>query len=214
MLVKKTLKNGSGIPIVFLHGFLGTAEDWLPVSSHLPNCHCIGFDLPGHGSSPFDPDFDIDFPKFHLVGYSLGGRIALQRFRDRALSLTLLSVHPGLKTEEEKAKRLKSDEAWANLLLQLPIDEFLNRWYDQSIFKPFRPDFSMRKEHNIQNLAKVLLHYSLAKQERFEIDGVVVGERDEKFRALYSNPILVPNAGHMVHLENPKAIADIIKRKI
>lgn len=209
MLAKKILKEGFGIPIIFLHGFLGKAEDWLPVCSYLPPCNCIGFDLPGHGDSPFEPEFTL--PISHLVGYSLGGRIAL---RHPALTHTLLSVHPGLKTEEEKLARLKSDLNWADLLLQLPIDEFLDRWYDQSIFKPYKPDLKARRIQNIEGLAKALMHYSLAKQERFEIDGVLVGERDTKFRALYQNPIVIPDAGHMIHLENPKAVAEIIRKRV
>ncbi len=213
MIARKILKDGTGIPIVFLHGFLGKSEDWLAVVSHLPN-PCIGYDLPGHGDSPFEPDFSIDLPSFHLVGYSMGGRIALQKFRNQALSLTLLSVHPGLKTEKEKRERLKSDAVWTELLLKLPIDEFLFRWYDQPIFKPFKPDFSMRRIQNVEGLAKALMHYSLAKQEHFEIDHGVVGERDVKFRAFYHHPILIPNAGHMVHLENPKAVAEIIRERL
>jgi 2-succinyl-6-hydroxy-2,4-cyclohexadiene-1-carboxylate synthase len=214
MLARKILKEGPGTPIVFLHGFLGKSEDWEAVCSYLPPCPCIGFDLPGHGSSPFMKEFDLDLPSFHLVGYSMGGRIALQRFAKQAKTLTLMSVHPGLKTEEEKKERLKSDQKWADLLLELPIDEFLARWYDQPIFKSYQPDFSMRREQNVSNLSAALMHFSLGKQARFEIEGVLVGEKDEKFRNLYQNPILIPNAGHMVHLENPKAVAEIIQNRI
>ena len=213
-MTQNCLKEGPGIPIVFLHGFLGKAEDWVPVCSFLPPCHCIGFDLPGHGNSPFTEKFDIDIPHFHLVAYSMGGRIALQQFAKKAATLTLLSVHPGLKTEEEKQNRIESDRAWAQLLLELPIDEFLTRWSDQPIFKPYRPDFTMRRKQNIHGLSASLMHFSLGKQPRYEIEGVLIGERDEKFRALYKNPILIPNAGHMVHLENPKAVAAIIRTRI
>lgn len=208
----KLLKKGTGIPIVFLHGFLGKSEDWLPVSSHLSS-PCIGCDLPGHGNTPFKVDFTIPIPNYHLVGYSMGGRIALQKFAKKALSLTLLSVHPGLKTEEEKEKRLKSDKEWANLLLKLPIDEFLLRWYDQPVFKPFKPDLKMRREQNVQDLAKALLEFSLAKQSYFEIDQGLIGEFDQKFLSLYKNPIVIPEAGHMVHLENPKAVAKMIEKR-
>ncbi len=214
MLKTKVLKEGPGVPIVFLHGFLGRSEDWLEVCASLPLCHCIGIDLPGHGDSPFEPDFTIDLPQFHLVGYSMGGRIALQKFKDKALTLTLLSTHPGLTSAEERDARRESDEVWAKKLLHLPIDEFLKQWYDQPIFKPFRPRISMRREQNVVSLAKALLHFSLAHQPRFEIDHVVVGARDLKFKTLFLNPIVVPNAGHMVHLENPKAIAKIIEERV
>jgi 2-succinyl-6-hydroxy-2,4-cyclohexadiene-1-carboxylate synthase len=216
MLARKILKSGDGIPFVFLHGFLGTALDWESVVSHLP-FPSIGFDLPGHGHSPFVEDFVIDLPRFHLVGYSLGGRIALgyaKKHPEQVASLTLLSTHPGLTTDVEKVERFANDEKWAKLLLELPIDDFLNRWYDQSLFKPFKPEFSMRKGHNIHNLAKAMLHYSLAKQPRYDVEEILVGVRDEKFRALCKRPILIENAGHAIHLENPKAVAQIIQQKV
>ena len=126
---------------------------------------------------------------------------------EQIASLTVMSAHPGLKSEEERRLRWDSDQAWAQLLLELPIDDFLLRWYDQPIFKSFQPDLSMRKQHHVPSLAKALLHYSLAKQPVYGIDRILVGERDTKFRALYRNPIVIPNAGHMVHLENPKSVA-------
>jgi 2-succinyl-6-hydroxy-2,4-cyclohexadiene-1-carboxylate synthase len=211
MLSTKILKTGPGDPIVFLHGFLGRSEDWEAVCSHLPPCPCIGIDLPSHGDSPFVPHFDL--PRAHIVGYSMGARLAV-RFAKEPLSLTLLSIHPGLKTEREKQARWESDTKWAELLLQLPIDEFLLRWYDQSIFKPFVPDLTMRKKQNIYALKEALLHYSLAKQDYYELDNVLLGERDLKFRALHKNALLIPNAGHMVHLENPRAVAQIIQKRI
>ena len=209
------LKTGPGIPLVFLHGFLGQAADWEPVCSYLPPCRCIGLDLPGHGSAPFVEEFHIDIPHFHLIGYSMGGRIAMayaNKHPERIASLTVISAHPGLNSDEEKRLRWESDRIWADLLFKLPIDDFLVQWYDQPIFKPFRPNLSMRRKQNIPGLAAALLHYSLAKQPVYEIEGVLVGERDLKFRALYKNPILIPNAGHMVHLENPQAVAMRIQR--
>jgi len=207
----------TGTPIIFLHGFLGTAVDWELVCSYLPDYYCIGFDLPGHGDTPFTENFTIDIPYFHLVGYSMGGRIALsyaKKHPEKIASLTLLSTHPGLKSAEEKKQRLQSDAAWADLLLKLPIDEFLLRWYDQSIFKPFVPDLSLRKKQDKVELAKALMHYSLAKQPYYDIDGILVGEKDVKFRSLYKNPIIIPKASHMIHLENPACVANIIRERI
>lgn len=210
MLARSLLKEGPGIPLVFLHGFLGTSADWRPLCSYLPLCQCIGLDLPGHGRSPFMTELLIDIPRFHLIGYSMGGRIAMayaKEHPEQIASLTVLSAHPGLKSEEERRARWESDQAWAKLLLELPIDDFLLRWYDQPIFKSFQPDWSMRRQQNVPDLAAALLHYSLAKQPFYEIDRALVGERDAKFRALYKHPIVIPDAGHAIHLENPKSVA-------
>ncbi len=217
MLARTVLKQGTGVPLVFLHGFLGTAMDWEAVCSYLPNCECIGFDLPGHGQSPFMEEFMIPIERFHLIGYSMGGRIAMgyaEKHPEQVATLTVISAHPGLKSGEEREKRLEHDREWAKLLFELPIDDFLKRWYDQSIFNAFRPDFSMRKQQNIDGLAAALIHFSLGRQLYYEIDRCLVGEKDEKFRALYKNPILIPNAGHMVHLENPQFVAQLIQRKL
>ncbi|MBM3183996.1 MAG: alpha/beta fold hydrolase, partial [Chlamydiae bacterium] len=124
------LKEGPGTPLVFLHGFLGKSEDWEGVISHLTHCPCIGVDLPGHGLSSFHETFDFSppAPRFHLIGYSMGGRLAMQyalRFAERIDRLLLIGAHPGLKTEKEKKERLQSDAKWADLLLHLSIDEFL-----------------------------------------------------------------------------------------
>jgi len=217
----ETLKTGPGIPIVFLHGFLGTMADWLPVCSHLPPCHSVGVDLPGHGRSPFYPEFDFPLPapKFHLVGYSMGGRLAMQyalRHPERIERLAIASAHPGLPSEEEKKKRLAQDARWAQLLVESPIDEFLERWYDQPLFKNYKPDFSMRRKQNVQALATSLMHYSLGSQPILRLEQAVhiVGEKDEKFRALHPDAIVVLESGHVVHLENPKDFAQILAEKI
>jgi 2-succinyl-6-hydroxy-2,4-cyclohexadiene-1-carboxylate synthase len=215
------LKEGPGIPLVFLHGFLGSSADWQAVCSHLPPCHCIGVDLPGHGDSPFSPTFEFPLPapKFHLIGYSMGGRLAMQyalHHPDRIAQLFIASAHPGLSSQEEKIQRLKSDTEWAKLLNALPIDEFLKRWYDQPLFANYRPDFSMRRKQNVQALAASLLHYSLGSQPILKMENAIyiVGEKDTKFRALHPKAIIILESGHAVHLEKPKSFALCLTEKI
>jgi len=212
------------VPIVFLHGFLGTGQDWTGVCSFLTDFTCIAVDLPGHGQAPFRESFelDVDFERFVLVGYSMGGRLAMEyaaKHPERVSSLILISAHPGLLSEDEKQKRLASDAEWAQLLLELPIDEFLSRWYDQPLFHPFKPDLSamsMRRRQNPESLAKALLCFSLGKQPRYDTKDalILVGERDEKFRKLYPYANLIAGAGHMAHLENPRAVAVAIKKRM
>jgi len=208
-------------PLVFLHGFLGRPSDWDPVISYLPPCHSICMELPGHGDSPFVKTFHLHLPyqKFHLIGYSMGGRLALQyasQFPEKIASLIILSAHPGLQTLEEKEKKLEEDTKWAKKLLNLPIDEFLSQWYDQPLFQSYKPDFSMRRNHNPKALAAALLHYSLSKQTFYKPSHALylVGEKDQKYRSLYPEATLIPGAGHAVHLENPKAVATVIQQRI
>ena len=216
MLARTCLKKGTGIPLIFLHGLLGTANDWEAVASYLP-FHCIGFDLPGHGKSPFTPDFCTALsieapPRFHLIGYSMGGRLALQfahAYPHRIASLTLLSAHPGLDTEEEKQQRLAKDQMLAQEILRDPIDEFLKRWYDQPLFKTLVAKMDIRAMRNVQNregLANAIDAFSLGRQHKLPLCGLfLAGEHDPAYRR-FANAI-IQDAGHAAHLENPEAIA-------
>lgn len=211
----------STFPLVFLHGFLGTSEDWISVKVFLNSYDCRFVDLPGHGTCPFTTDFTSlipDVPKMHLIGYSMGGRLAMQyaqKFPEKIETLTVLSSHPGLKSAQEKENRLKLDLVWANKMIQ-NFDDFLEEWYDQPIFSGYKPNLTLRRKQNPRELAQTLIHYSLGKQEAIRPENAlfVVGERDQKYRELYRQAIVIPNAGHMVHLENPESVAAAIKKRI
>ncbi len=138
------------------------------------------------------------------------------RYPDRIGQLVIASAHPGLICELEKEKRKKSDAEWARLLLELPIDEFLRRWYDQPLFKNFHADFSMRRKQNIPALAQALMHFSLGNQPILHVKNAIyiVGEKDTKFRALHPEAIIVLESGHVIHLEKPEKFAQIIAEKI
>jgi 2-succinyl-6-hydroxy-2,4-cyclohexadiene-1-carboxylate synthase len=145
----------------------------------------------------------------------MGGRLAMQyaaRSPEKIASLFLISAHRGLSSLEAKKEKLASDIRWAKRLLQLPIDEFLKQWYDQPLFRTFKPDFSVRRIQNKRALAASLIHYSLGKQELLHPTNSfsVVGEFDEKFRALYPDAAIIEGASHAVHLENPKDVARIL----
>jgi 2-succinyl-6-hydroxy-2,4-cyclohexadiene-1-carboxylate synthase len=73
--------------LLLLHGFMGSSADFRPAISTLAQYfHCICVDLPGHGQTLID---DHDFvstaeqilaiapDNCYLLGYSLGGRLAL-----------------------------------------------------------------------------------------------------------------------------------------
>jgi len=208
--------------VVFLHGFLGTGNDWTEVIKHLP-FPCMTFDLPGHGNSL--PDFDLfaemeKLPPFHLVGYSMGGRLCLQ-YSGKTLSLTLISTHLGLQTELEKQERLSKDQVTAEQILSTPIDQFLSQWYDQPLFSSLRSKIDicgLRKKQTREGLADALMKFSLGKQPDYSNKKAqyILGEKDEKYRTLYQKipHTLIPDAGHAVHLENPILLAKEIYERL
>ncbi|SHI21535.1 2-succinyl-6-hydroxy-2,4-cyclohexadiene-1-carboxylate synthase [Ferrimonas marina] len=243
-------------PLVLLHGFLGSADDWQPVASQLgQHFHCHAIDLPGHGQSRDiqlgpPPAFDevvqrllarlSALPAFHLLGYSLGGRIALhlaqqldQQAPQRLLSLTLESAHPGLTEAEQKQQRLTADQQWHDRLQQLPLHKFLEQWYRQGVFADLAPArrqamIQARRGNDPQALSALYLGTSLGHQQDLRTLAstrpltLLTGERDSKFTALGQawaaqyptlNHRVITGAGHNIHATAPQAFAQALLQR-
>ncbi len=194
--------------LVFLHGFLGSPQDWHGVIHHLPEYSCEAL------SYPFQIPSDAI-----LIGYSMGGRIALRSSQPKIL----LSTHPGLQTSQEKAKRLEQDQEWIKRLKEEPLEMFLKAWYDQPLFDSLRahPDFptilSRRHANDPHVLAKMLAQESLAHQE-FTLPKnafFLHGQLDTKYAQLYRDlqvaSLEIPQTGHAAHLENPERCSEMIR---
>ena len=136
---------------MILHGFLGSHEDFLPMTQRFDqHYHFVLLDLPGHGKSVnlqryvFEEVFETlskikaQYGIFeHLMGYSLGGRTALYAsLEDQTLtkSLVLVSASPGLKSEEARRKRIEADKRWIQKLRECSDSELIDLWYGQAVF--------------------------------------------------------------------------------
>jgi pimeloyl-ACP methyl ester carboxylesterase len=104
-------RQGSGSPLVLIHGLGSAATAWYLITPALAaDFDVIAFDLPGHGKTPYhhgvpmDPKSlgelvvknldDLGVDRFDLVGNSLGGWIALEiaaAHPDRVNSVTALA---------------------------------------------------------------------------------------------------------------------------
>ncbi|MFP3499098.1 alpha/beta fold hydrolase, partial [Pseudomonas sp. SIMBA_059] len=74
---------------------------------------------------------ELQLSNFTLLGYSLGGRVALSyvaKYPDEIKHLILESASPGLKTEQERQARRNSDEKLANEILQNGLQSFVDKW--------------------------------------------------------------------------------------
>ncbi len=105
------LSAGDGEPVVCVHGLGGTKASFLPTVAALADRHrVIALDLPGFGESdkpitaPYDAPYfahtvtnlmdELEIESAHVVGNSLGGRVAIELgllHAERVRSLSLLS---------------------------------------------------------------------------------------------------------------------------
>lgn len=227
---------------VFLHGFLGSPADWGPVQSALESAAgALVPALPGHGTeSPCEPDFFIRRqrralpPRYRLVGYSLGGRIALRwalTYPSEVESLVLISTSPGIDDEPGRSARRQSDAAWAVQLRAGDREAFLRAWYAQPVFASMKakPDLleqvcRRRAQAPLADLADMLERMSPGRQPPMwgrlsELAMPVLhlaGEDDPAYLSIagraaglspHGRARSIPGSGHAVPEEQPTALA-------
>jgi len=248
---------GSGTPLLMLHGFTGTSSTWNSIQHTLQsNFHLIAPDLIGHGQTgtPDDPERyamqhaaadlvalldHLNIDTCHLLGYSMGGRLALYtavHYRDRIRTLTLESSSPGLRTEAERNERRERDNTLADRIERDDIAAFVDFWQSLSLWASqadtldAQAQADLRTERLSQHpkgLANSLLGMGTGVQPSLwdhlpDLDlpvQLIVGEHDAKFiginqtiqTALFDAQLtVIPNAGHTAHLENPQAFAQTV----
>jgi 2-succinyl-6-hydroxy-2,4-cyclohexadiene-1-carboxylate synthase len=245
--------------IVMLHGFTGSVATWDKVATLLPNFKVVAIDLVGHGKTDSPTDvlkytmeeqilvleeiFDqLNLNKIILLGYSMGGRVALSytlTFSHRIQHLILESASPGLKTEEEKKLRRASDEELANKIEQNGVESFVIKWENIPLFEsqkklPKEVQLAVREERLAQTeigLANSLKGMGTGSQNALwtrlgELSipvTIITGSLDQKFCNIgiemqsllpHSDLITVNNVGHAIHVENPVQFATIVKDAI
>lgn len=244
------INNGYKKLIFFLHGFIGNIHEFDAVINLLGNDFSyLKIDLPGHGNTQVLGVDDyytmpktaaaiislldkLNINKCFLVGYSMGGRLALYltlNFPERFEQVILESASPGLLTETERLERVKRDGQIARKLTRIvskvDFSDFLFNWYNQPIFGSLKhhPQFNLMLENRLQNqpteLVKSLQLMGTGSQpplwDKIQDNQIPIlllaGENDPKFIHINQQiAIICPrcqleiisNAAHNIHLEN------------
>jgi 2-succinyl-6-hydroxy-2,4-cyclohexadiene-1-carboxylate synthase len=249
--------RSSAQTLVLLHGFTGSAAGWGYQLDTLADygLRLIALDLPGHGESdaPDDPqrytiehcqqdilaalqELGISRGQAILLGYSMGGRIALYTaFSGYFRALILESASPGLENPAEREQRRISDEALAASIEREGVPSFIKRWENLPLFasqrklpSESREALHLQRLHNsATGLAQSLrgigtgIQPSLyAQLPTLRIPVLLIaGALDTKFTAIaqrmaqalpQSQLRIIPGAGHTVHLEQPQLFASLV----
>lgn len=241
--------------LVFLHGWLGAAQDWRETAAPLSNSYrCLALDLPGHGelgnqaegTRSLDEAVDWLNLRLHelsgeggliLVGYSLGGRLAVElalREGSPVKGLVLMSSRPGI-PEAGRDSRKRSDQIWSTQI-RADWEGFLGKWYAQPMFNPqkktpeeYQALIQKRSANHPGHAADTLLHWSPAlQQDRMPwlIDCPVpllyiAGSLDKTYAEIAGTlrgkssdrrVEILEETGHAVHLDNPQVCAAAIEQ--
>lgn len=229
--------------LVLLHGFASTRRLWDAVIARLPpeRYSPLALDLPGHGAQAHAPQ-PITFDScvahvlnrsprsFALVGYSMGGRVALHAalaVPERVRRLVLISATAGIEDARERAARRARDRELAAAIERGPIESFIEHWRSQPMFAgdPPEVDALARAEMALNQpagLAAALRGIGTGEMAPLWDRlicltmpvTIVVGERDTKFRMLAERMarelpaarLAVVPGGHVLPLESPQAV--------
>jgi 2-succinyl-6-hydroxy-2,4-cyclohexadiene-1-carboxylate synthase len=174
-------------------------------------------------------------PRLCLAGYSMGGRIALHAaltLAPRVQRLVLIGASPGLADPIERAQRRDADERLAAEIESSNIEAFAQRWARTPVLAGLPADVAAevhadRLRGTPAGLARALRGLGTgALPSLWERLGeltmpvtLIVGERDEKYREIAermgaalprATVEVVAEAGHAVHLEAPKRVAQLL----
>lgn len=236
---------GHGPWLVWLHGFLGNHREWMPIAEPLSGFSQLFIDLPGHGQSAqieVTNFAEVDallratlayyqVPAYWLVGYSMGGRVAMYHACQPAPALRGLIVeagHPGLSADDQRQARFHHDKQWAQRLCNEPLVQVLADWYQQPIFADIDASLvaqwlHLRADNDPYALARALQAISLGNQPDLRVSLAQLaipfyyfcGEHDHKYRALAADLSarlsIIAGAGHNAHAQCPTLFSQRIQ---
>ncbi|PJF23390.1 MAG: 2-succinyl-6-hydroxy-2,4-cyclohexadiene-1-carboxylate synthase [Phototrophicales bacterium] len=243
--------QGRGFPLVMLHGFTGSELNW-QMAAYTDQFEVIAPDLLGHGEteSPIHANRyhikaaardiialcdSLRLEKINLLGYSMGGRLALYlavNYPERVHKLILESASPGLKTQAERDERRQRDEALAERIESEGIEAFVRYWESLPLWDSQTEAMkaqlrAIRLRHNPIGLANSLRGMGTGAQPsmweflpQLKMPVLLIaGALDEKFTTInqqmhtilpQSRLEVIPDAGHTVHLEKPNQFEKLV----
>ena len=158
---------GSGSPLVALHGFTHTGEEYRSLASSIGR-EIHAPDLPGHGVSVDEPT-QIDAVLTSLVelidaiggsvpvlGYSQGARLALLLATGTSSiggPLVLVSGTAGIEDEIDRRQRKAWDRSTGDQIIETGIEAFIDEWTSSGITSTTSLPAALRQSDRDQRLA-------------------------------------------------------------
>jgi 2-succinyl-6-hydroxy-2,4-cyclohexadiene-1-carboxylate synthase len=248
-------RRGIGPPLVLLHGFSGSSISWATLTDTLAKrMDIIAIDLLGHGHTGSPQSADryaieyaaqditaivdyLGFDRFSLLGYSMGGRLALylaHRFPELIKVLILESASPGIADAAERKLRRQQDYALAASIERDGVSTFVDRWEQLPLFASQSSVSRQRKtelrEQRLQNnalgLANSLRGMGTGSQPSLwsSLPAVTIptlllcGDLDKKYVRIGRQIAAISNselevfghAGHNIHFERPSEFSAVV----
>ncbi len=242
---------GKGVPMIILHGLMGSKQNWWSIAKKLSDsCHIFTLDARNHGDSPHTDTMSysemaqdvVEFMdkqhlnKTSLIGHSMGGKTAMLvalNYPDRVEQLIVADVAP--------VSYSNNHPALLNILKKLDLEQIRERTDVDSQLQHQVPDPVMRG-FLLKNLTRDRQHFrwkvnldaieqSISELQSFPVIRedcqysdktlFIGGDRSEYLKHQYHSQIckwfpnnkiiMLPNAGHWVHVEQPEHFIQAVR---
>jgi 2-succinyl-6-hydroxy-2,4-cyclohexadiene-1-carboxylate synthase len=224
--------------VLFIPGFMQRGDAWRPVAELLPERYPSA--LLDHGAHSYEGRLaeiaDAAEEGSVLVGYSLGGRLALRavmRHPARYAGVVTVGATAGLDDPALRSSRAEADDRLAAWMEKAAIEDVVAIWERQPMFadqsegliEEQRPG---RLRHEPAELAMLLRTAGQGVLEpvwhellTLELPVLAIaGARDEGYVraaeriadvAPQGRAAIVEDAGHAAHLQRPRRVAELIE---
>ncbi|MDO9436402.1 alpha/beta fold hydrolase [Hydrogenophaga sp.] len=221
--------------IVFLHGLNNTGDVFRDVTAALPadiHSHCPTLPPLDNVEALADAVLAAAPERFVLAGYSFGGYVAmavLEKARDRVAGLCLMGSSAGADSDEQKAKRQQTLSTFD------PANYVDTASSSSAPFHPDnreRPDLVARRRElaSAYGAQRYVAHVraTMDRKDRSHLldgstptlwlagthDAVVPVRRqaEEAAKARNCQYLEIPGAGHLLPLEQPRAVAEALSQ--
>jgi 2-succinyl-6-hydroxy-2,4-cyclohexadiene-1-carboxylate synthase len=221
--------------VLFIPGFMQRGDAWRPVAELLPERYPST--MLDHGEHSFEGRLrEIEGSGASvLVGYSLGGRLALRaalRSPESYRALVLVGTTAGIEEGPLRVARAEADEKLASWMEAMPMEDIVGLWERQPLFAD-QPDALVEAQrpgrlsqdprslalllrtagqgtlepvwHELRSLELPLLAIAGARDDGYSRAAKRIASTAPNGRAA-----IVENAGHAPHLQRPDEVADLV----
>lgn len=223
--------------VVLVPGFMQGPASWAPVSARIGRRYSpLALDHRAHDLEGRLAEIEAAAPPgAALVGYSLGGRLALHAAlraapdRGRFGALVVVGTSAGIADPVERRERRRADDRLADWMAASAIEDVVAHWEEVPALagQPAELVAAQRADRLARDPARLAELLRSAGQGALEpvwdrlaeLDTpllALAGDRDPHYRAAARRMALlaargearvVPGAGHAAHLERPAAVA-------
>ena len=221
--------------MLFIPGFMQRGDAWRPVAELLPERYPSR--VLDHAEHSFEgrlreiDEADADV----LVGYSLGGRLALRaalRSPGSFTAVVLVGSTAGIEEGPMRVQRAEADEKLASWMEAMPIEDIVALWERQPLFadqsealvEEQRPGRLSQDPRSLALLLRTagqgVLDPVWDELHSFELPLLAIaGARDDGYSAAAkriasvapnARAAIVEDAGHAPQLQQPEAVASLI----